>query len=32
VISGRYAALAGSMMAAMDPLAGAERMQRTASW
>jgi ABC-type branched-chain amino acid transport system, permease component len=31
VISGMYAGLAGSMMAAMDPLAGAERMQWTAS-
>ena len=30
-ISGMYAGLAGSMMAAMDPLAGAERMQWTAS-
>ena len=31
VISGMYAGLAGGMMAAMDPLAGAERMQWTAS-
>ena len=31
VISGMYAGLAGSLMAAMDPLAGAERMQWTAS-
>ncbi|MEO1313012.1 MAG: branched-chain amino acid ABC transporter permease, partial [Pseudomonadota bacterium] len=31
VISGMYAGLAGAMLAAMDPLAGAERMQRTAS-
>jgi len=31
VISGMYAGLAGSMMAATDPLAGAERMQWTAS-
>ena len=31
LISGMYAGLAGSMMAAIDPLAGAERMQWTAS-
>ncbi len=31
VISGAYAGLAGGMMVAMDPLAGAERMQWTAS-
>ena len=31
VISGMYAGLAGSLMSAMDPLAGAERMQWTAS-
>jgi len=31
VISGMYAGLAGSLMAAVDPLAGAERMQWTAS-
>ncbi|PSM20280.1 branched-chain amino acid ABC transporter permease [Nitratireductor sp. StC3] len=31
VISGMYAGLAGSLMAATDPLAGAERMQWTAS-
>ena len=31
VISGMYAGLAGGLMAAMDPLAGAERMQWTAS-
>jgi len=31
VISGAYAGLAGGLMAAMDPLAGAERMQWTAS-
>ncbi len=31
IISGMYAGLAGSLMAAMDPLAGAERMQWTAS-
>lgn len=31
VISGMYAGLAGAMMAATDPLAGAERMQWTAS-
>jgi ABC-type branched-subunit amino acid transport system permease subunit len=31
VISGCYAGLAGGLMAAMDPLAGAERMQWTAS-
>lgn len=31
VISGIYAGLAGSLLAAMDPLAGAERMQWTAS-
>lgn len=31
VISGIYAGLAGSLMAATDPLAGAERMQWTAS-
>ena len=31
VISGMYAGLAGSMMAVVDPLAGAERMQWTAS-
>ncbi|MEM6308700.1 MAG: branched-chain amino acid ABC transporter permease [Pseudomonadota bacterium] len=31
VISGMYAGLAGGMMVAMDPLAGAERMQWTAS-
>ncbi|MGH1428702.1 MAG: branched-chain amino acid ABC transporter permease [Arenicella sp.] len=31
VISGMYAGLAGSLMAAIDPLAGAERMQWTAS-
>jgi len=31
VISGMYAGLAGSMMAVTDPLAGAERMQWTAS-
>ncbi len=31
VISGMYAGLAGSMMAIVDPLAGAERMQWTAS-
>lgn len=31
VISGMYAGLAGSMMAMTDPLAGAERMQWTAS-
>jgi ABC-type branched-subunit amino acid transport system permease subunit len=30
-ISGMYAGLAGGLMAAMDPLAGAERMQWTAS-
>ena len=31
IISGMYAGLAGGLMAAMDPLAGAERMQWTAS-
>ena len=31
VISGMYAGLAGSLMAVTDPLAGAERMQWTAS-
>ena len=31
VISGMYAGLAGSLLACMDPLAGAERMQWTAS-
>ncbi|MCI4665395.1 MAG: branched-chain amino acid ABC transporter permease [Neomegalonema sp.] len=31
VVSGMYAGLAGSMMAVVDPLAGAERMQWTAS-
>ncbi len=31
VISGMYAGLAGSLMVAIDPLAGAERMQWTAS-
>lgn len=31
VISGMYAGLAGTLMAATDPLAGAERMQWTAS-
>ena len=31
VISGMYAGLAGGLMAAMDPLVGAERMQWTAS-
>lgn len=31
VISGMYAGLAGSLMASTDPLAGAERMQWTAS-
>ncbi len=31
VISGIYAGLAGGLMASMDPLAGAERMQWTAS-
>ncbi len=31
LISGMYAGLAGSMLAAIDPLAGAERMQWTAS-
>lgn len=31
VISGMYAGLAGSLMAIVDPLAGAERMQWTAS-
>ncbi len=31
VISGVYAGLAGGLLAAMDPLAGAERMQWTAS-
>lgn len=31
VISGMYAGLAGSLMAIIDPLAGAERMQWTAS-
>ena len=31
VISGAYAGLAGGLMAAMDPLVGAERMQWTAS-
>jgi ABC-type branched-subunit amino acid transport system permease subunit len=31
VISGAYAGLAGGLMAATDPLAGAERMQWTAS-
>ena len=31
VISGMYAGLAGAMMVAIDPLAGAERMQWTAS-
>lgn len=31
IISGMYAGLAGSLMAAVDPLAGAERMQWTAS-
>jgi ABC-type branched-subunit amino acid transport system permease subunit len=31
VISGMYAGLAGGLMAAMDPLAGADRMQWTAS-
>ncbi|EAQ11959.1 amino acid/amide ABC transporter membrane protein 2 (HAAT family) [Maritimibacter alkaliphilus HTCC2654] len=31
VISGMYAGLAGALMASMDPLAGAERMQWTAS-
>ncbi|MEC8628768.1 MAG: branched-chain amino acid ABC transporter permease [Pseudomonadota bacterium] len=31
VVSGMYAGLAGGLMASMDPLAGAERMQWTAS-
>nr|MCA8834196.1 branched-chain amino acid ABC transporter permease [Pseudomonadota bacterium] len=31
VISGMYAGLAGGLLACMDPLAGAERMQWTAS-
>jgi len=31
VVSGMYAGLAGGLMVAMDPLAGAERMQWTAS-
>ncbi|MGZ9810088.1 branched-chain amino acid ABC transporter permease [Pseudoroseicyclus sp. H15] len=31
IISGAYAGLAGGLLAAMDPLAGAERMQWTAS-
>jgi ABC-type branched-subunit amino acid transport system permease subunit len=31
VISGMYAGLAGGLMVSMDPLAGAERMQWTAS-
>ncbi|SNS54862.1 branched-chain amino acid ABC transporter permease [Tropicimonas sediminicola] len=31
IISGMYAGLAGGLLAAMDPLAGAERMQWTAS-
>jgi ABC-type branched-subunit amino acid transport system permease subunit len=31
VISGMYAGLAGGLLAAMDPLTGAERMQWTAS-
>ena len=31
VISGMYAGLAGGLLAAMDPLAGAERMLWTAS-
>jgi ABC-type branched-subunit amino acid transport system permease subunit len=31
IISGMYAGLAGGLMASMDPLAGAERMQWTAS-
>ncbi|MBV6631944.1 MAG: branched-chain amino acid ABC transporter permease [Alphaproteobacteria bacterium] len=31
IISGMYAGLAGGLMVAMDPLAGAERMQWTAS-
>ncbi|MCY4291053.1 MAG: branched-chain amino acid ABC transporter permease, partial [Roseovarius sp.] len=31
VVSGMYAGLAGGLMAAVDPLAGAERMQWTAS-
>ncbi|MFQ5622751.1 MAG: branched-chain amino acid ABC transporter permease [Paracoccaceae bacterium] len=31
VISGMYAGLAGALLASMDPLAGAERMQWTAS-
>ena len=31
IISGMYAGLAGSLMAVVDPLAGAERMQWTAS-
>lgn len=31
VISGMYAGLAGGLLAAMDPLAGADRMQWTAS-
>ena len=31
VISGMYAGLAGGLLALMDPLAGAERMQGTAS-
>src|SRR3546814_2299588 len=31
VISGMYAGLAGSLLAVTDPLAGAERMQWTAS-
>lgn len=31
IISGMYAGLAGSLMATVDPLAGAERMQWTAS-
>ena len=31
IISGMYAGLAGGLMAATDPLAGAERMQWTAS-
>jgi len=30
VISGMYAGLAGGLLASMDPLAGAERMQWTA--
>ena len=31
VISGMYAGLAGALLAVTDPIAGAKRMQRTAS-